>query len=149
MPSDLPEQLRQRAQSLPDGNPESHASLGRLRGVDVLTDGLLVLMLAAVEERVQLSGKAHKRVFARLLIVIMGSHVSLSSADADRIGARLHAQVCKVRGEIEAVVEDALCKRQQAAAAADSGTFARRAAQGSRSVRHPIACAHACRVLGV
>ena len=64
MPSDLPEQLRQRALSLPDGNPESHASLGRLSGVDALTDGLLVLMLAAVEERVQLSGKAHKRVLA-------------------------------------------------------------------------------------
>jgi len=64
LPSDLPEQLRQRALSLPDGNPESHASLGRLSGVDALTDGLLVLMLAAVEERVQLSGKAHKRVLA-------------------------------------------------------------------------------------
>ena len=119
MPSDLPEQLRQRALSLPDGNPESHASLGRLSGVDALTDGLLVLMLAAVEERVQLSGKAHKRVLARLLIVVMGSQVSLSSADADRVGARLHAQACKVRGEIEAVVEDARCKRQQAAAAAE------------------------------
>ena len=90
MPSDLLEQLRQRAKTLPDGHPVMHETLAKLIGVNELTDGLMVLALSAVEaERALLTGKARKRVLARLLVDAMGSQMSSTFAKADAFGACL------------------------------------------------------------
>ena len=119
MPNDLPEQLRKRALTIPDGKVGVYELGVKLCGVEVLTDGLMVLALAAVEERTTLSGKAQKRLLARLLIDAMGAQVSLSFAEAGKIGARLHTQASKVRAQIAAAVAAALELRRQASASAD------------------------------
>ena len=113
MPEDLPTQLQQRAGSIPDFEKSQHDALGKVHGVDELTDGLMILVLMAVEERAQLSVNAKKRLLARLVINVMGAQVSLSNPKADVVGLRLRKQAREVQAKMVRVVEDALEERQQ------------------------------------
>ena len=67
MPKDLPTKLQERAASIPDSEYRQHTTLGKLHGVDVLTDGLMILALMTVERRTELSLEAQKRLLTRLI----------------------------------------------------------------------------------
>ena len=118
MPKNLPAQLQERAESIPDSDTKPYETLGKLQGVDVLTDGLMILALMAVERCTEVKPEAQKRLLARLIADVVGAQVTLSNQRAGGIGLRLRKQARFVRAKIAMVVADALGERTQARAVA-------------------------------
>ena len=118
MPKDLPTKLQERAASIPDSESRHRTTLGKLFGVDVLTDGLMILALMAVERRTELSLEAQKRLLTRLIADVAGARVSFANSKAGVVGLRLRKQAREVQAKIVKVVADSLAERTQARAAA-------------------------------
>ena len=125
--SGVEEALRQLAQRLLAAGKIQLPVIGKLDGVTVLTQQLLLLASDAVEVASEAApgptpnGKARLRLLVALVAGAMGSPAPFEKAEAEGIGKRLAGQVTRVRKAL-GLATDAATEEHSAAHAAADGT---------------------------